>query len=83
MDPSFQTYWGKILADANNNSFNASSVLACKLAFSEYSAISSETLLLAVSIDDDGTHSLSGPFRSVKTHYFSTGIKIDILQLPK
>jgi len=53
--------------------------LANKDEVSEYSAISSETLLLAVSIDDDGTHSLSGPFRSGKTDYFSTSIKIDIL----
>ena len=48
-------------------------------------AISFETFLLAASIDNDGTHSLSGPLRSGKTKSFSflpTGLKyfnIDIL----
>ena len=48
-------------------------------------AISSETLLLAASIDDDGTHLLSGPLGSGKANSFSflqMGLKyfnIDIL----
>ena len=48
-------------------------------------AISFETFLLAALIDNDGTHSLSGPLVSGKTKSFSflpTGLKyfnIDIL----